>query len=207
MVFFGDMPPFSSQDFLARCSGVLAQKDFAILATIMVGEQATGNAFADIWSARETQVRNAVAGFRAIRLGVDARGFEREHAGYDVSLAQAVAGALAQPTALLREQDIDRARWQLAEELALGDRFGLGAVLAFAVQLRIAERWARLTDVAGQRTFDGLLQAMTELPYPVAVGGEPRRRNAEGDPLSSDGAERTAEGGSTIAAIRIASKP
>jgi len=173
MLFFGDPPPFSSRDFLARCTGVLASGDLAVLAAIMAGRPVTGSAFADAWSARETQLRNAVARSRATRLGLDPRGFQRDHPGYDAMVAQAVTDALAQPTPLGREQDLDRARWRLAEELALADPFGLGTVLAFAVELRIAERWAGLTDAAGQRRFDELLQAMTAPRDPAAVVGGP----------------------------------
>lgn len=173
MLLFGEPPPFSSEDFLTRCAGVLHRGDLAVLAAALAGRPITGSAVADAWLRRETQLRNAVARFRATRLGVDPRGFQRDHRGYDLMVEQAVADALAQPTPLGREQDLDRARWRVAEEIALGDPFGLGTVLAFAVKLRIAERWAGLTDAVGQGRFDELLQAMTEPRDQAATGGEP----------------------------------
>lgn len=173
---FGAQHPFTSREFFTRCAGVLTTRDLAILEAVQQGRAASGNPFAEAWTAREIQLRNAVARSRGTRLGIDSRGFQREHAGYDVALAQAVTDALAQPTPLEREQALDRCRWRLADELALHDPFGLGVVLAFAVKLRIAERWAGLTEAAGQRTLDEMIQTMTRAPAQAALGDDPEVR-------------------------------
>lgn len=136
----------------------------------MQGRSIAGNAFAAAWAARETQLRNAVARFRAARLSVDSQAFQRDHAGFDVGLAQVVTDALAQNTPLEREQALDRGRWRIADELALADPFGLGTVLAFAVKLRIAERWAGLTEAAGQRKVEDFTEVMTKQQDPVGLG-------------------------------------
>lgn len=171
---FGARHPFSSAEFFTRCSGVLKTDDLAILEAVQQGRPASGNAFAEAWTAREIQLRNAVARIRGTRLGIDSRGFQREHPGYDVALAQAVTDALAHATPLEREQALDRCRWRLADELALDDPFGLGVVLAFAVKLRIAERWAALTEAAGQSRLDEMIQTMTAAQ--AAPGDDPQTR-------------------------------
>ena len=171
---FGARPPFSSPEFFTRCSGVLKTDDLAILRAVQQGQAVNGSAFADSWTAREIQLRNAVARIRGTRLGIDSRGFQREHPGYDVALAQAVADAMAHATPLEREQALDRCRWRLADELALDDPFGLGVVLAFAVKLRIAERWDGLSEAAGQSKLDEMIQTMTAAQ--AALGGDPQTR-------------------------------
>lgn len=173
MLFFGDPNPFSSREFRSRCVGVLKTEHLAILEAVLLGQSVAGDTFAAAWTARETQLRNAVARFRAARLGVDSQAFQRDHAGFDVGLAQSVTDALAQPSPLEREQALDRSRWHVAEELALNDPFGLGAVLAFAVKLRIAERWAGLTEAAGQLTVEDFSAAMTKPQDHVAPGSDP----------------------------------
>lgn len=177
---FGAPNPFSSREFFTRCAGVLATADLAILEAVQQGQAASGSRFAEAWTARETQLRNAVARSRGTRLGIDSRSFQREHAGYDVALAQAVTDALAQHTPLEREQALDRCRWRLADELALDDPFGLGVVLAFAVKLRIAERWAGLTEAAGQRKLDEMIQTITKAPVHAALGDDPEVRTRSG---------------------------
>jgi hypothetical protein len=177
---FGAPHPFSSREFFSRCAGVLKTDDLAILEAVQQGHAASGSRFAEAWTARETQLRNAVARSRGTRLGIDSRAFQREHSGYDVALAQAVTDALAQHTPLEREQVLDRCRWRLADELALDDPFGLGVVLAFAVKLRIAERWAGLTEAVGQRTLDEMIQTITKEPVHAALGDDPEVRAPSG---------------------------
>ncbi len=174
-LFFGHPPPVSCRDFLACCDGVLSRGHLALLAAFLEGRLATGSAFADAWSAREIQLRNAVARFRATRLGVDAGSFQQDHSGYDVRLVQGVAAALTKPTPLEREQGLDQERWRLAEELALADPFGLGTVLAFAVKLRIAERWAALTDAAGRNKIEELMQSLMQSQPARSVGDGSRQ--------------------------------
>lgn len=176
MLFFGDQNPFSSGEFLSRCAGVLKAEHLAILDAVLRQQSVAGNVSAATWSARETQMRNAVARFRAARLGIDPQVFERDHAGFDVGLARAVADALAHPTPLEREQALDRCRWHLADELAVDDPFGFGAVLAFAIKLRIAERWAALTETAGQRKAEEFIEAMTNPQNPAAPAVDPALR-------------------------------
>ncbi|SBT05144.1 conserved hypothetical protein [Candidatus Accumulibacter aalborgensis] len=176
MLFFGDQNPFSAREFLSRCVGVLKTEHLAILEAVLHGQSVVGNAFAMTWAARETQVRNAVARFRAMRLGVDSQAFQRPHAGFDVGLAQAVTDALAQHTPLEREQALDRCRWSIADELALADPFGFGTILAFAVKLRITERWTGLTEATGQRKVEEFIEAMTKPQDPAAKRSDPEAR-------------------------------
>jgi hypothetical protein len=164
-------PPFSSRDFLVRCGGVLKPKDLAVLEAVQGAGTVAGNAFVAAWTARETQTRNLIAQFRAARLGVDPRPFLRDHSGYDVALAQAVTDALAAATPVEREQALDQCRWSIAEELSLADPFGFASILAFAIKLRIAERWSRLTEAAGERRAEALLEAMSHGPDASGLGG------------------------------------
>lgn len=173
---FGDQIPFSSRDFLSRCTGVLKAEHLAILAAVLHGQTVQGSSFAASWTARETQLRNALARFRGARLGVDSRSFEREHTGFDVAMSKAITDALAQHTPLEREQALDRCRWHVVEELALPDPFGLAAVLAFAIKLRIAERWAALNETVGERKVEDFIAAMTNAQSQAARGNDPELR-------------------------------
>lgn len=161
---FGDPPPWSSADFLFRLQGVLGEPERAQVAAILEGRPVAGSAFSEAWQAKETQLRNAIARHRAAALNVDARGTQRLHAGYDGYVAQRVTDALARPTPLERTAELDRCRWHVAEDLARGEPFGLSAVLAFAVKLRIAQRWAAMSDEAGRTRVEEEVRRNTEIP-------------------------------------------
>ena len=75
-----------------------------------------------------------------------------------------VTDALARPTPLERTVELDRCRWHVAEDLARRDPFGISAVLAFAVKLRIAQRWAAMSDETGRARVEEEVRRNTEAP-------------------------------------------
>lgn len=159
----GAPAPVAPADFLFRCQGVLAEADLAELKQVLEGHPEAGTtAFAKAWAAADTQIRNAVARLRAGRLGVEAKPFLREHAGYLVWLDRAVADALAKGNPLEREMALDAVRWQFAEEAAQADSTGMPAVLAFAVKLVLCARWAGMEEAAGRKKLDGLVEQLEE---------------------------------------------
>ncbi|MBP7275829.1 MAG: DUF2764 family protein [Kiritimatiellae bacterium] len=161
---FGEPPPWSPEDFLFRLDGVLGERERAQVAAILEDRPVSGSAFADGWQARETQLRNAVARHRAAALNVDVRGTQRPHAGYDGYVAEMVTNSLARTPPLERAVELDRCRWHVAEDLARRDSFGISTVLAFAVKLRIAQRWAAMSDETGRARVEEEVRRNTEAP-------------------------------------------
>jgi len=152
---FGVPPPYGVAEFRARCEGVLSRADLAFLDALIAGVPAPGCRFVAEWQARETQLRNGVVRARAAHLGLEARPYQHDHAGWDMSVAKAVSDAFSKPNPLERELELDRCRWRTAEDLSRFTPFGVEAVLSFAVRLGIAERWAGLAEDAGiQRVED-----------------------------------------------------
>ncbi len=149
-VALGDPPPWTPEDFLFHCQGPLSQEDWRELSLIVEDRAAEGESdFAAWWNALDTQMRNIQARFRAARLHIEARPFMRMHAGYDIAAAQAVTDAMTRTQPLERELALDRSRWNALDDRILGDRFGFEEVMAYALRLRLMERWARLSDEEG----------------------------------------------------------
>ena len=172
-LFFGSPPPFSLADFLFRCQGVLSSTERAHLDAVLAGAPGPGD-FAAAWHARETQLRNATAHARAAAWGGDARALDRMHPGFDLSVQKAVTDAFAKPNPLEREQELDRCRWRVAADLARTAPLGLPGVLAFALHLRIAERWAGLEEARGRAVLEDQVSAGTapaETPDSKASNG------------------------------------
>lgn len=164
MLRFREAAPLSIDDFRNACS-LLTEQDRSELELILQGRWEEGlSGFSRRWCQLDRQMRSAIARARAGHLGVDASPFTRDFEGYDVSIEQEIQTAYTQKSPLDREAGIDACRWRLLEELAQGDAFCLTALLAYAVQLGIAIRWAQLDDQGGldevQRRVDGALDRM-----------------------------------------------
>lgn len=154
MLFFGDPPPFSTESFRAGCVGLLSDKDQATLDALLEGRLDAPGAFAETWRAHETHLRNQLAQVRAGAYGADPKAYVREQPGFDMDVARSVAAAYAKANPLERELELDRGRWHALDEMARQDPFGAAAVLAFALKLRIAERWAGLAKEAGREVLE-----------------------------------------------------
>ena len=154
-------PPFSPADFRFHCQGVLSKSDLAELDLLLAGRAAEGrSAFARAWAGADAQIRNTAARIRGQKLGVEVKGLLRSHPGYAVWLDKEVGDALAKASPLDREQGLDGARWKVVEDLARQDATGLPAVLAFAVRLMLAARWAAFQEEPGRAQLEKLVSQL-----------------------------------------------
>jgi len=153
-----DPLPLSFERFRALCAEFLARDDLAALDELdrPVTSPARHPAVR-AWREGETRLRNAVARARGARHKRDAAPFLRETAGLDLSIERAVSDAFARPTPLAREQALDRFRWSRAGELAGYNPFGTAAILAYALQLRLSERWAAMSAEQGRQTAESIV--------------------------------------------------
>jgi len=143
-------PPFSSVQLLFSCGGVLREDHWEDLRSIAEDRPQDvrapeGRRLVD----PEAQLRNALARLRAGRAGADQAVRSRPHAGYDARVEEIAARAMAVEDPLEREMLLDRHRWALLEEAAVQPAFGVQAVFAYALRLRLVEKWAALSEQAG----------------------------------------------------------
>ena len=156
-------PPFTPDEFRFKCQGVLGKADQAELDLVLAGRAAEGrSAFARAWAGADAQIRNTAAKARGAKLGVEAKPFLKCHPGYAVWLDKEVGDALAKASPLARETGLDLARWKFVEDLARADASGLPAVLAFAVKLMLATRWAAMKEEAGRERLEQLVSQLEE---------------------------------------------
>ena len=156
-------PPFTPDEFRFKCQGVLGKGDLAELDLVLAGRAAEGrSAFARAWAGADAQIRNTAAKARGAKLGVEAKPFLKSHSGYAVWLDKEVSDALAKASPLARETGLDLARWKFVEDLARADAAGLPAVLAFAIKLMLATRWAAMKEEAGRERLEQLVSQLEE---------------------------------------------
>lgn len=144
------VPPFTSSELLFSCGGVLRQDHWEDLRALVGGKlREVRSPEARRLVGAETQLRNALARIRAQRSGVEYAARAHPHAGYDTRVEEVAARALAVEDPLERELVLDRHRWALLDEAASQPAFGVQAVFAYALKLRIVEKWSALSDAAG----------------------------------------------------------
>ncbi len=159
-----DESPVMTPDVLrTACLTTLSPGDFQALGDALDGHRGT-HPFLRDWSARETQLRNAVARRRATRRHLDPSSWLRDHEGFDVSIEQQVDAAFQLSDPLQREQALDRLRWRLIEELQQTDAFSSRAILGYALKLKLALRWGNLDEAGGRERMDAVLSPATDNP-------------------------------------------
>ena len=158
---FGEKPLVNRAAFLTSCGDWLSKEDVAVLEAALENRCLAGSEIAQRWWSGETELRNAVVRVRAKNRNADAIRFIQPCDGFSLSVEKTVTDAFTRTNPLEREAELDRARWALADELALAAPFGFAGVFAFAIKLRIAERWAGLDNAAGQSKVEEFIEKAT----------------------------------------------
>jgi len=144
LLSFGGEPPMTVAEFVVYATPLMAPRDAEGLRKLVAGRfEDVRHPAIQALAARETQLRNAVARARAVRVGQDPGRYTRPHEGWQVAVEEGVAQAMAIGDPLQREQALDQLRWGLIDEIAAAPAFGLQAVYAYALKLSILEEWDR----------------------------------------------------------------
>jgi hypothetical protein len=157
MLRFGEKPLVTLDEFENAC-GLLSEADSVELQRVLAGQCGEGgSAFCAQWVNADTQLRSELARVRSERAGVEARKYVREYQGYDLLTRKAAEDALAAKNPLDAERMLDQRRWALLDEIAFGHEFELSGVLAYAVKLQIAWRWASLDQEKADQVIEELI--------------------------------------------------
>ena len=158
MIELGDVPPLTMEEFRHRCIGVLDESELVALDALLAGEECDDE-FVTAYQAHEIQMKNVSGRLRASAWGPDVRFTERSFPGYDVTFAKMIQDAFAKSNPMEKEQDIDKARFWLVDCLAGVGEGTVKHVYAYAIKLKICERWARLSESAGDAAVLNVINA------------------------------------------------
>jgi hypothetical protein len=159
----GGEPPFSTEEYVANCAQWITKNEARKLERVLQCKHHCGPcSLCKIWLDIETQLRNAVARHRGKRLGVDFKEYEQPHDGYRGDVEQLITDVFTRHDPLEIEEEIDRARWQLAEGLIGQDPFSFEKILAYGIQLKIVERWSGMDVSRGKEKLEAVITANTE---------------------------------------------
>ncbi len=159
----GEPPLFTPEDYRFKCQGVLTEEHRAELDRIIEGRlDELRTPFGQRWRDIETEIRNGAARVRAGREGIDESPYIEPVTACCVSIEHDVEHALSSGNPMEQEFALDRVRWKAVEELEGQDPFGLAPALGYAVKLRIAKRWADLSEEEGRKRVDTFVDTSTQ---------------------------------------------
>jgi hypothetical protein len=154
----GAEAPFSVEELRRRCEGTdgISLSDFdAVIAGYSGSHPFTVN-----YSNVLKEIKNTTAALRASKWeGENIRVSELSYSGCHVDLHQKIAEAMNIQNPFEREIALERARWQITEELAGVDYFSEAKVYAYVVKLQINNRVACLNEEAGKAAVEDFIKA------------------------------------------------
>jgi hypothetical protein len=160
MLFLDRPAPIGLTAFRRSCREQMRPADGEAIQRLLDADgEGVDHPFVRRWRNGERQLRNAVARARAARLGRDAAPHLRPVEGVSVTQDRRVAEAFTRGTPLERELELDRIRWSLLDELAGLQPFTLAWLMAYALKLRLVERWAGLDAGMGEARLEGAVAA------------------------------------------------
>ena len=159
----GDEPTFSTEEYIGTCAQWVTEREEQILRKVLLNDASVESyPLCSAWNNIETQLRNAVLKHRAQKLGVDAKEYIQPHDGFSGAIEVFVTDAFTRNDPVELEQELDRARWQLAEEMIGQDPFCFEKLLAYGIQHKIVERWNNMDVHTGKEKLEAVITANTE---------------------------------------------
>jgi len=152
---FDAAPPLSRELLLQSCRTWMSVTDSDAVEALLF-EKTSAHPFVAAWIDKDTILRNALVNIRARASGQDATLWTRHAQGCDKKIESDVEDAVLHRNPLQKAKEIDRIRWQIAEELQGPDPLSIRSVFAYAIKLAILTRWSERTSESGQRTFEEL---------------------------------------------------
>ncbi|MFA5688701.1 MAG: DUF2764 family protein [Kiritimatiellales bacterium] len=144
----GEKPVLDADGFRAACMTELSSTDLDTVDAVLGNREPPAGAAGILWNA-EVQLRDALIRLRAKHHTGENLMQSHPFSGFSVALEKSVQDAFARSNPAEMEMELDRVRWNLADELAATDPFGFPAVVAYAAKLRLATRWMQMNDEKG----------------------------------------------------------
>lgn len=157
MLRYTEKPGITVPAFLDTCRSELPASMLEGVTSLLTGRD-SNHPFVKRWQEKENILLNAVVNHRARTQGKEAQSWLVETHQSDGYVENMVNEALQQSDPLLREDALNRTRWQVAEELQGSDNLGKNAVYVYAIKLRLATWRAELDQTQGEQSLHNIAQ-------------------------------------------------
>jgi len=160
MLEFGAKPPLSYKDFLRSCEGQLNASDMkAIERTTIVPSEDIEDSYPTLrkWKRFNTGLRNELARHRAGKRSKDPAQYIRGEESAEAFVSGFAHWAVSQDSPLEAELYLDRIRWERIEDLEKGHYFDIDCLIAYALKLKMLERWQTINSGSGMQVLQRVL--------------------------------------------------
>ncbi|MDR0517263.1 MAG: DUF2764 domain-containing protein [Fibromonadaceae bacterium] len=154
----GAQAPFTPEEYRHQCEGIegLNLGDLDAVAIGIAGSHPFTVAYANAL----LEIKSTTAAMRASGWeGENIRVSERSYAGCHVDLQQKIIEACNIKNPYEREVALEKARWQIVEELAGIGYFSEAKIYAYIIKLQINNRLAGLSDEQGKANIEEFIKA------------------------------------------------
>jgi len=169
----GEEPKIRSEEFLDLCSYCLDQEIGEQLKDVqLIPREDSFFAVERVWNAFDTCMRNALVRVRASRVKREGSPYIREEKDAFSHIESQIQDAWSKDPLSMEEQ-LDRLRWQVLEDLAVGHNFDENALFLYRVKLLLLEKRLGLNPSEGQIQLDRSLdKALEESSFPANLGAD-----------------------------------
>ncbi len=153
----GDQPPMELDQFLVLAKRYLSNMDFDKLTKALSGDPSTVKNASGVfgqWIKFNQRFRNELAVFRALRAGRDPKDYVRGERQPDIFLTQTIEEAGKANNPLDAEKILDKARLHFLDIIAQDHYFDFDVILAYALKLKLFERYKFIASDEGKAIFD-----------------------------------------------------
>jgi len=158
MLSFVSRPPFSLEDFFAKCERLIPETEIEFLRNACYREVSFLNPAATgtlgKWANFEIALRNELARGRARRKKVDVLKFIHLPDDPEAYISHIAMTAYRSVSILEAEKILDQARWDFLESLSLGHYFDFDFLLIYLLKLKILERWDKVQRADKKHLFN-----------------------------------------------------
>jgi len=152
--------PFSLEEFLLKCEGLIPEEKIVTLRRISSSEGALEiSKTARIetlknWLDFEINLRNELARARAGRKKLGPEEFIRQPDNPQAHIIHTALSAYRNTSILDAEKFLDQERWNFLDFLSFGHYFDFDFLLIYVLKLKILERWVRIQKADKEALFN-----------------------------------------------------
>jgi len=158
---FGANPPFSLEEFIEVCSGVIKNTDLQeIIDAVNIPDYKLNLKSAQIlkkWRIFNISLRNELARVRAGRKKVDPSKYISQDIYPLASITHAAMSAYRNQNILEAEKYLDLERWHFLDDTSFGHYFDIDLLIAYALKLKILIRWDRINKADKESLLESAL--------------------------------------------------
>ena len=158
MLNFSAKPPFSPEEFFAKCKELIPETKIELLRNACYQEAFLLNTASDgalgRWANFEVTLRNELARSRARRKKIDPLKFVRLPDSPEAHISHVAMAAYRSTSILEAEKILDLQRWDFLESLSLGHYFDFDFLLLYVLKLKILERWDKIQKANKENLFN-----------------------------------------------------